>query len=292
MNCKLCESTDVEVIYNDYIRDGAVGRLTHKKYKMYQCNCCNTIWHDIECISEYYQSEKYRQELENNTNIAEYYKLHDKEVLEKLQYTGTEIFRDSIVADIGCGGGSFLDFISGTASKILAIEPSAVYRKEMEKKGYRTYCYAEDAKSEFASKVDVVTSFDVIEHVNDPYEFMRDIYELLGKGGKGIIGTPSDAPIMRKMLGKDYEQFLFSYQHPWILSEKSFENICKKAGFSQVKVVQKQRYGLANTMGWFLNRKPMSHISYEFITDTINDTYKREIEEKGMADYLVAYVEK
>lgn len=294
MKCKLCGCSGVEIIYDDYIRNGAVGRLTADKYKIYRCKYCEVLWHDVNksVIENYYLSEQYRQELENNTDIFEYYRLHDGEVLEKLEYTGTDIFRNSIVADIGCGGGSFLDFVGGVAKKVLAIEPSVAYRKELNAKGFDVFCYACEARKEYSSKVEVITSFDVIEHVDDPYEFMKDIYDLLADGGKGIIGTPSDAPVMREMLGKDYEQFLYSYQHPWILTEKSFEIICRNAGFSKICIAQKQRYGLANTMEWFLNKKPKGHIYYDFISDVMNETFKREIEAKGKADYLIAYVQK
>ena len=37
--------------------------------------------------------------------------------------------RNKIVADIGCGAGSFSDHISGLAEKIIAIEPTVMYQK-------------------------------------------------------------------------------------------------------------------------------------------------------------------
>lgn len=294
MNCKLCNGNKVNIIYDDYIRNGAVGRLTPVKYKMYQCSECNTIWHDNKegSNTEFYESEEYRSQLENTADIKDYYRLHDMEVLEKLEYTGTDIYREKVVCDIGCGGGSFLDFVSNVAREIIAIEPSQNYRNSLDKKGYITFPYATEANKKYAGKVDVVTSFDVIEHVDSPYEFMKDTYELLNSGGQAIIGTPSDAPILRNLLGKEYEQFLFSFQHPWIIGDKGFEKICKEAGFVNVRIEQKQRYGLANTMEWLRNRKPKGHIKYDFINSTMEEMYKRELENIKCADYLIAYVQK
>ena len=242
---------------------------------------------------DYYQSREYRDKLENSADISAYYRLHDREVLEKLEYTGTEVFRNAKVADIGCGGGSFLDFLSGAADEIVAVEPSAAYREHLEAKGYHTYMYAEDAVKDYMGALDVVTSFDVIEHVDDPVTFMKEVHHLLKPGGKAIIGTPSDCPVMRALMGKEYEQkLLYSFQHPWILSEKGFALCCETAGFHKISIVQKQRYGLSNVLSWLKERQPGGHRRYEFISETLDNAYRTEIEEKGLADYLVAYLEK
>lgn len=295
MDCLICGNNNVKIIYHDFIRDGGPGTLTSRKYEMYQCDKCGTIWHEIdrEENAAYYQSKKYREQLEKNASPDNYYALHDKEVLEKLEYTGTEIYRNAIVADIGCGGGSFLDFISGAASRIVAIEPSEVYRLNLKQKAYEVFTYAKDAVPVFGGHVDVVTSFDVIEHVDNPISFMEDVYDLLREGGAGIIGTPSDCPVMRQLMGNIYEQkLLYSFQHPWILSTQGFELCCKKAGFSKVVIRQRQRYGLGNLIAWLKDKEPSGQKSYEFITETLNRAYQAELEAQGWADYLIAYVEK
>ena len=295
MRCGICGSDNTKIIYDDVIRNGAIGVYTDENYQMYQCKDCGTIFHKLDesKSSEYYQSAEYRKELENTVDISDYYRSHDKEVLEKLEYTGTDIFRKSVVADIGCGGGSFLDFVSGPAAEIIAIEPSAEYRRGLKDKKYHTYTYASDALKDFQGKVDVVTSFDVIEHVNSPSEFMQDVFDLLKDGGIGIIGTPTDCPFMRKLLGHTYEQrLLFSYQHPWILSGNGFELCCKQAGFLDIRIDYKQRYGLSNVLAWCIEKKPEGHNRIPEVTAAMSDVYRRELEQNGMADYIVAYVRK
>ena len=84
--------------------------------------------------------------MEGSSEEEKFYELHDKETLDKLNYTGTTIFRNKIVADIGCGCGAFLDYISGVAREVVAVEPSLKYRNIMIKKGFNAYAYAEEAK--------------------------------------------------------------------------------------------------------------------------------------------------
>ena len=82
----------------------------------------------------------------------------------------------------------------------------------MKSKGYHTYAYAKDAKTDWKNKIDIITSFDVIEHVKDPRIYLKEVFELLSEDGQAIIGTPTDAPIMRRLLGKIYEmKLLWTY---------------------------------------------------------------------------------
>lgn len=295
MKCKICGSENTDIIYNDLIRDGGLGQYTKKPIKIFQCKNCDVIWHDNEIadVKEYYETEEYRNELEGSSKEEKFYELHDKETLDKLNYTGTTIFRNKVVADIGCGCGAFLDYISGVAREVVAVEPSLKYRNIMSRKGFSTYSYADEAKKLYANKIDVITSFDVIEHVQSPESFIKDVYDLLTAGGKAIIGTPTDAPVMRSLLGKDYEKkLLFSTQHLWILSEKNLRIISEKCGFKNIDIKYYQRYGIDNMLGWLKDKEPKSEIKQKFITETLNNVWKAQLVDNGLADYIVLYLEK
>lgn len=176
---------------------------------------------------------------------------------------------------------------------MIAVEPSEAYRKIMDAKGFATYPYAKAAMDDWEEKVDVVTSFDVIEHVSDPAEFLADIYHLLSYGGQAIIGTPTEAPIMRSLLGEAYERkLLFSIQHLWIFSEKSLRQMAQKAGFEKIEIKYFQRYGLDNLLGWLREKEPHSEINEGFITPTLEAVWKSECGERGLADYIVIYLAK
>lgn len=295
MKCKICGSENTDIIYNDLIRDGGLGQYTKKPIKIFQCKNCDVIWHDNEIadVKEYYETEEYRNELEGSSEEEKFYELHDKETLDKLNYTGTTIFRNKVVADIGYGCGAFLDYISGVAREVVAVEPSLKYRNIMSRKGFSTYSYADEAKKLYANKIDVITSFDVIEHVQSPESFIKDVYDLLTAGGKAIIGTPTDAPVMRSLLGKDYEKkLLFSTQHLWILSEKNHRIISEKCGFKNIDIKYYQRYGIDNMLGWLKDKEPKSEIKQKFITETLNNVWKAQLVDNGLADYIVLYLEK
>ena len=141
MQCKICGSKEIRIVYNGKIRNGGVGKYTENNIPIYQCKNCRVLWHETVVVDmkEYYESTEYRNLLEGGSEEADFYRLHDKENMNKFQYTGTTIFRNKIVADVGCGCGAFLDFLSGAVNKVIAIEPSEKYREVMEKKGFLTF---------------------------------------------------------------------------------------------------------------------------------------------------------
>ena len=294
MNCKICCCSEFTVVYDDVIRNGSVGNYTNDKVKLFQCKNCGAIFH-LPYVSndEYYRSEEYRTSVDGSSDADTFQKNHDKESLDKLEYTGTEIFRNKVVADIGCGGGSFLDYVRGVAKEIIAIEPSENFLHYLHNKGIVAFPYAKDAVIDFKEKVDIVTSFDVIEHVEDPVTFLRDSYTLLNEKGTAIIGTPTDAPFMRSLLGNVYEKkVLFSVQHLWYLSEESIKIAAKKAGFKKYEVKYFQRYGISNMMAWLRDKKPEGNIHFNGVSDTLNAVYKEELERQKLGDYIVLYASK
>lgn len=295
MKCQICGHNESLLVYSGPIRDGGIGRYTDFDVPMHQCRACGAIWHEAvhSNLEQYYTSEAYRQELEHSSSEENFYRLHDGETLDKLRYTGTEIFRRKTVADLGCGAGAFLDMISGAAKTTIGIEPSQTYRNVLKGKGYETYAYAAEALEDFSGRVDVLTSFDVIEHVARPLSFLRDIHALLTPGGQAIIGTPTDAPVMRSLLGQVYEKaLLFSTQHLWIFSQESLRQLAEQAGFQTVGFRYFQRYGLGNALSWLQHQQPKGKAHYDFISETMDGVWKQELEAKGLSDYIVLYAEK
>jgi 2-polyprenyl-3-methyl-5-hydroxy-6-metoxy-1,4-benzoquinol methylase len=191
-----------------------------------------------------------------------------------------------VVADIGCGGGSFLDFVSGAAREIIAIEPSKEYDNTLKERGYHTYQYADQAK-EWFGKVDVVVSFDVIEHVASPEKFMMDMKNLLTPDGIMIIGTPTDYPVLRQMLGETFDRFIFQIHHRWVLSEKSMEIMADRLNIRCDEIKTIQKYGLGNLIYWLRDKKPRGHIRVDFISDSVNDAYMDEMSREGRGEYIV-----
>lgn len=97
------------------------------------------------------------------------------------------------VLDIGCGGGLFLAKMNAKGADVLGIELSdtrAHYAKT--KYGFEVIKRTIEDKywKPFHGTFDVVTLWDVIEHVNFPLATLRAATEMLKSGGILLIDTP------------------------------------------------------------------------------------------------------
>jgi 2-polyprenyl-3-methyl-5-hydroxy-6-metoxy-1,4-benzoquinol methylase len=140
--------------------------------------------------------------------------LRDQEQAEKLGILGADGWRDKIVADIGCGGGSFLDFLSGVARETVAIEPCLSYRHNLSQK-HKYFPGCSEALLEYAGKVDVAVSFTVIEHIENPRQFLREIRQVIKPGGFLLLSTPNYNDWLIDFLSGFYDRFFYRSAHTW-----------------------------------------------------------------------------
>jgi len=293
MQCPICSDKKIRIIYQGKIRNGAPGYMTHDAVSVFRCDSCLTIWHNnIASDNTLYESDAYRESMGEIVSLIEFYHKHDIEILDKLNYTGTEIYRNKLFMDIGCGGGGYADFISGVARQVILIEPNESFATQLRNKGYEVFAYTDDAFVKYKNSVELITSYDVIEHVSVPYEFLRSIYMLLTPGGIAYIGTPTEYPVLRGLLGANFDAFVFSVQHPWVFSRQSLEFLAKKCGFSEYKVKFYQRFGIGNLIAWLQTREPRGEAAYDFIPPALNTLYKSEMAREETAEYLILELKK
>lgn len=96
------------------------------------------------------------------------------------------------VLDVGAGGGGFLGMAKGLGAEVAGIELSSAAR------AHASNTYGIELASQPLSdaswdgrRFDVVTVWDLIEHLADPKAMLRRITELLAPGGRVAITTPA-----------------------------------------------------------------------------------------------------
>ena len=103
--------------------------------------------------------------------------------------------RDAKVLDIGCGGGLFLSMLKQEGAEVIGIELSdsrAQYAKTRHNLEIHKHPIESDFWQEgYANYFDAVTLWDVIEHVNYPYQTLRSAVNVLKKDGLLLIDTPA-----------------------------------------------------------------------------------------------------
>lgn len=288
--CRLCGGNLLSIIYEGPIRIGPFNSLSSQSHRVLKCESCGVkmLPPVIANPAEYYETAQYRDEVDAGAAVANFYKVHDAEQARNVGLTGTEQFRGKVVMDVGCGAGSFLDLIQGFAEKIVAIEPSIEFQDELRKKGFQTFAYPADAHRELAGQVDLAVCFSVIEHVNDPVDFLRSIRALLAPGGSLFLSTPNAGDLLINALPEIYASFFYRKVHPWYFDKDSLQRTFALAGFESSSVAGHHRFGLGNFLHWIRYNRPGGQVSMDFITPAIEAVWRTELERTLTCDYLFA----
>lgn len=139
--------------------------------------------------------------------------------------------------DVGAGYGIFLDEWRHRFPKTeaLAVEPSTSLAKECRSKGFEVVEDIVENVVGYDDSADLVTCFEVLEHVYDPLEFVRVLTGLARPGGYVFVSTLGIDGFDLQVLWDKSGQ-ISPPHHINFLSVQGFERIFARAGLVDVMV--------------------------------------------------------
>jgi len=138
------------------------------------------------------------------------------------------------VVDIGCGLGFTSAFIRFLGRECLAFDPSSAARLSTEYLGIEVSReYAKISNTE-TKKQKLVFASEVIEHVNDPLQFLKLLKEIASDTGYAIVTTPNADYVKSNNPKNTILAMLAPSQHLFLLSKSSLSALAKTAGFSWI----------------------------------------------------------
>ena len=203
----------------------------------------------------------------------------------------TKYLKNKNILDFGCGWGGFLRNIKNYKS-LNGIELRKQCINYIRKK-IKKINISNNINS-FDQKFDIITMFDVLEHVPFQIRTLKVLKSKLRNKGKIIIEVPhaKDFLILQDEL-KEFKNFTFWSEHLILHTYKSLKTILSKAGFKNIDIQYYQRYNFSNHLGWFLKRKPGGHNFYkEIVSSKLNLSYCENLKRLGQTDTLIAIAEK
>ncbi|MEM8970661.1 MAG: class I SAM-dependent methyltransferase [Pseudomonadota bacterium] len=273
------------------IRTGKFGSVAPAVVE--RCEGCAVVRLAEEfCLDDYeYVTTGYRERLGQGQSVETFFAEHDKLQRFTLGSVSPLSLRGKLVADIGCGGGALLDHVSGLAREIVAIEPAKHFHSSLGKRGYRTFAYAQDAVGEYAGKVDLVFCIQVIEHVQDPLQLLRDIRTLLSPGGLAIVATPNLDQLLMDLLPDDYPSFFYRTVHRWYFDATSFRAMAERAEMEVFELKYVQRYSIGNSLAWLRDRRPQGEIVLHGLeNEGLDAIWRSHLESSGKAETFYAFL--
>ena len=239
--CNICNSDDFTVLF-------PAGKA--QKRRIVKCNVCNLMYSNPQTDNVGGVEDGYLKMTKGNTEadfeaalkdfVPEKHQFLRKQYLQLKDYNNIIDFVDKpnkgIFLEIGSYAGIFLNEAKKKGWKVLGIEPLLFPAYYAEKKNgikvMRTY-FTKD--TEIASEsIDVLVATHVIEHVPNPTEFVAKAHDILIKGGKLILETPTYDSFFFKLL-KHRERSLRCPGHIYFFTRETLSKLVEKEGFKVIK---------------------------------------------------------
>lgn len=102
------------------------------------------------------------------------------------------------VLEVGCGAGIFLERLQGKNIEGVGLEFNDLAIEKCRAKGLNVQKeLIENFAAKNLEKFDAVVLFQVLEHIGDVSNFIKNLLTCLKKGGKLIIGVPDNSPFYK-----------------------------------------------------------------------------------------------
>lgn len=172
-----------------------------------------------------YSSYPIRAELNTVTRIR-FHQLLDE--FEKYRSTGRLI-------DVGCGSGFFLDVASERGWEVHGTEYDQGVVDSCAARGIHMRQGPLDVRNYEPGTFDLVTSFEVLEHLVHPQEELTYFHQLLRPGGALYFTTPNYNALSRKIAGSGWT--IVNYpEHLNLYTASTIGNALGRAGFRKIQL--------------------------------------------------------
>jgi SAM-dependent methyltransferase len=150
--------------------------------------------------------------------------------------------------DIGAGSGKLVRFLRAQGIDAQGIEPSrALFDRFLGTEAAFTCAMLDHYRSTAAAAFDIVTAFDVIEHVPDPVAFLGDVAALLEPGGVFFASTPDVGSLPAKAFGRRWH-----FYYPYHLSYFARRTLSRAAEPRGLHIVDCRHRGRVRSVGYMV----------------------------------------
>jgi len=123
------------------------------------------------------------------------------------------------ILDVGCNSGELLDFAKQKGSTTFGVEYSTESQKLLKQKGHKVFSSFQEVKAQF----ELITAFDLVEHLYDFTGFLRWCLEHLSPDGYLVFLTGDIQSVPAKMLRNSWWYVSFP-EHIVFPSRKYFQS--------------------------------------------------------------------
>lgn len=133
------------------------------------------------------------------------------------------------IFDIGCATGYFLDRAKEYGWKTYGVEISSYAAHEARSRGHTVYV-GELPTLSIEEKMNVVTMWDVLEHVDNPRAYLLAAHKVLNDGGYLAINTVDTSSVWASVMGKRWH-LIVPPEHVNYYNPENVRTLLEQTGF-------------------------------------------------------------
>ena len=215
--CLVCNSKKLKIL-NDY-----------KDHHLSQCKKCGFVFAkkipSVTELEEHYKGYG-RKDYLSPITIKRYNELLD--TFEKFRKTNK-------ILDVGCGIGYFLEVAKDRGWDVYGTEYTDEAIQICSSKGINMEKGILNPNNYESEEFDIITSFEVIEHINNPIDELTNFHMLLRKGGLVYVTTPNYNSLLRYRLKSNYNVICYP-EHLSYYTPRTLKKVFTLVGFSTKKI--------------------------------------------------------
>lgn len=263
--CAFCGDPDLEILIPSKL-------LPEDDVNVLRCRKCDLVFLDAQDHLQQFEAEE--SEYWNNQDQKKVYLERDvqkgfiREFNARLNILEKIIPQKGMLLDVGCGVGHFLAEAQKRGWTVKGLDISSGAKAAAKDiYGIDVEVGSLDGALFHSERFDVITLWDVIEHMRKPLENIHHAHHLLKEGGLLVLKTPNERGLFKQTALALYRifgtpaAFLLKYvyylPHYFSYSKKSMNYLLRSAGFEMI------RFELDET-------------PYEFAEGKINIHYKKD----------------
>lgn len=308
VKCPFCISQEHSVIQDNFRDNYSVNA--------YQCNDCDLIFSSK--LFETTQSEL--NEFYEEQYMNDYYEGDKSKILgnfkdklpyqfERIKRLGSIVKKDCHILDIGCGPGYFLEACKSITGNLVGVEKNRVEKKFVSDE-LNVDCF-DSIDSLEDRRFDVIALNQILEHVHNPKEFIKQNLRLLKKGGSLIIEIPSATNAIVSLYNSEsFKKFWFQEPHLYYYTPQTLNNLLTEfTTEDKIKIEVFQETSFINHYNWkrFDAKTPLRSeaTSNDFplktnnkingdltkLYEEFNIKYKNILQSNGYGDIILAVVQ-
>lgn len=246
IQCPLCSETDFSVVYPGKFPENLSREFLTNVYRsssdqmlfeqVVRCTRCGLVYLNPRLKSNFIV-DSYAEGEDRTFIEQDAFRIRTfTSALRRLSREhGLALSSETRALDIGCAGGAFLRAACDLGISAIGIEPSKWLGD------YARSTHGLDVRSGTLSDssfpnvyFDLVTLWDVIEHVPDPKVDLREIHRILKPEGLLVVNYPDFGSLAARILGKKWP-FLLSV-HLVYYTRRTLRHQLSKAGFKVVRM--------------------------------------------------------